>query len=580
MVSRTARQRDIGENQARATVVAPVVARFMSGDFDKMRGGYYTPIALANWLSAWAIRSRDEHVLEPSCGDGTFIDAATTRLMELGATRAQAVAQARGVELAPTEAEKARTRLRGNLGVSGNDVVVTSDFFTWNLEDGTDECFDVVIGNPPFIRYQAFPEPSRTLAMELLVAEGLRANKLTNIWVPFVVGAASKLTPGGRMALVLPAELLQVSYAAQLRAFLIDRFERIEVVACNELFFERAEQEVVLLLAEGRRPAGSAAPASIALVETDTVVDVTARTPSQVLHQAEAKPVADRSDKWLKYFLSAVEIDFMRALRESPALTSLKSHGSIDVGVVTGKNEFFVLTAEQVKTWGLEKHVVPLASRAAHLKGAILDSEEWSRLSEANQRVHLLGICAADDDRLSARVRSYVATGEAQGFDLGYKCSIRKPWYAVPSVWVPDGFFFRQIYDFPRVVANRAGATATDTIHRLKAEQPDVLMGNIYTHLVGASAEIEGRSYGGGVLELEPTEAERLLVPARLGESLPLDEVDRLVRTGRLADALEENDRLVLRPLGLSQADCQRLKDIWVKMRDRRMGRRKRGVEA
>jgi adenine-specific DNA-methyltransferase len=580
MVSITARQRDESERNAGATIAPKVVAaRFTSGDFDKMRGGYYTPIVLANWLSAWAIRSRDEHVLEPSCGDGTFIDAATTRLMELGATRAQAVAQARGVELVPTEAEKARTRLRGNLGVAGNDVVVTSDFFTWNLDAGADEYFDVIVGNPPFLRYQSFPEPSRTLAMDLLVTEGLKANKLTNIWVPFVVAAASKLAPGGRMALVLPAELLQVSYAAQLRSFLIDRFERIEVVACNELFFEKAEQEVVLLLAEGRRPAGSLAPASIALVEAETVTDVTGQTPLQLLRGAEAKPVADRAEKWLKYFLSATEIDFMRTLRESAAVTSLKTHGSIDVGVVTGKNEFFVLTAEQVETWGLEKHVVPLASRAAHLKGALFDSDEWGRLSEANQRVYLLVITAANEANLSAQVRRYIAAGQAQGFDQGYKCSIRKPWYGVPSVWTPDGFFFRQIYDFPRVVANRAGATATDTIHRLKAERPDALMGNIYTHLSGASAEIEGRSYGGGVLELEPTEAERLLVPTELAESLPLEEVDRLVRAGRLADALSENDGLILRPLGLSKADCQRLKDIWVKMRDRRMGRRKRVFE-
>lgn len=568
------------EADAREALPYVASARFTSGDFDKMRGGYYTPIALARWLSTWAVRSRDDRVLEPSCGDGAFIDAATTRLMELGATRAEAIAQARGVELAPTEAERARTRLRANLGMAGNDVVVTSDFFAWNTGDGADERFDVILGNPPFIRYQAFPEPSRTLAMELLLAEGLKANKLTNIWVPFVVAAASRLTPGGRMALVLPAELLQVSYAAQLRAFLIDRFERLDLIACNELFFEKAEQEVVLLLAEGRRPAGSSTPAAIALVETEAVLDVTAHAPSHVLRNAETKAVANTSEKWLKYFLSAAEIEFMRDLRESEAVTTLKSHGSIDVGVVTGKNEFFVLTAEQVETWGLQRHVVPLASRTAHLKGAILEEDEWSRLSAAGDRVHLLVLTAADAPHLSPRSLRYIATGETHGFDQGYKCSIRKPWYGVPSVWKPDGFFFRQIYDFPRVVANRAGATATDTIHRLKAEKPDALIGNLYTHLAGASAEIEGRSYGGGVLELEPTEAERLLVPRKLGDGLPLGEADRMVRAGRLAEVLTENDRLLLRPLGLSTADCVMLRNIWVKMRDRRLGRRKRGRQA
>ena len=91
--------------------------------------------------------------------------------------------------------------------------------------------------------------------MTAMVDEGLKPNKLTNIWVPFIVAAATKLALGGRMALVIPAELLQVTYAGQLRRFLTDRFSRIDIVACNELFFEGAEQEVVLVLAQGARPA-------------------------------------------------------------------------------------------------------------------------------------------------------------------------------------------------------------------------------------------------------------------------------------------------------------------------------------
>ena len=42
----------------------------------KLRGGYYTPMDLAHWLCAWAIRSVDDRILEPSCGDGVFLEAA------------------------------------------------------------------------------------------------------------------------------------------------------------------------------------------------------------------------------------------------------------------------------------------------------------------------------------------------------------------------------------------------------------------------------------------------------------------------------------------------------------------------
>ena len=101
----------------------------------------------------------------------------------------------------------------------------------------------------------------------------------------------------------------------------------------------------------------------------------------------------------------------------------------------------------------------------------------------------------------------------------------------------PSCFFFRQIYDFPRLVLNECNATSTDTIHRMKSKgPPELIVASIYTHLTAASAEIEGRSYGGGVLELEPTEAEKLLVPAVLDGGLSVEECDRLIRAGRLAE--------------------------------------------
>jgi hypothetical protein len=57
---------------------------------------------------------------------------------------------------------------------------------------------------------------------------------------------------------------------------------------------------------------------------------------------------------------------------------------------------------------------------------------------------------------------------------------------------------------------------------------------------------------------------------------MPLAEADRLIRAGRLSDVLEENARIVLMGhMGLSAADCGLLRDIWTKMRDRRMARRR-----
>jgi len=557
--------------------------RFTDLNLDKLRGGYYTSSAVAEWLCAWAIRSPKEHVLEPSCGDGAFLVAATKRLSELGARSPTIANRLTGIELVAEEASRARGRLEDKLGARSQDVVKNEDFFGW-WKNNNQPKFDVVVGNPPFIRYQSFPEPHRSRAMEMMVEQGLKPNRLTNIWVPFVVAAVASLRPGGRLALVLPAELLQVTYAGQLRSFLTDRFSRIDIVACNELFFEKAEQEVVLLLADGAQIAGSDENlCRVTMTEAPTLNEIISRSPNVVLANAQPKSIRHDNEKWLKYFLTEHEITFMRALRDAGITTNLSTHASVDVGVVTGKNEFFVLTSDQVTELGLEGYTAPLVSRSAHLKGARVGKADWNAMSTAGDRVHLLHLKPTNSIKPSAALAQYISFGEGNEVHKGYKCSIRKPWYEVPSVWTPDGFLFRQIYDFPRVVLNQAGATSTDTIHRLtcKVEKPERVIANTYTWLTAASAEIEGRSYGGGVLELEPTEAERLLMPATLNGAMPLTECDRLTRAGRLDEVLEENARIVLMGhMGLSQADCHLLRDIWTKMRDRRMARRRNRVSA
>ncbi|CAM5613678.1 Modification methylase Eco57IB [Aquamicrobium terrae] len=552
--------------------------RFADLDEDKLRGGYYTSSKVAEWLCGWAIQSADDAVLEPSCGDGAFLEAAALRLRALGATPAKIERLLTGVEIIPAEARSATERLRPELGKSAEKIVQNSDFFGW-WQTSDQPAFDAIVGNPPFIRYQSFPEPHRTRAMSIMGDQGLTPNRLTNIWVPFVVAATASLKPGGRLALVLPAEILQVTYAAQLRSYLTDHFTRIDVIACNELFFENAEQEVVLLLADGALAAASEDnTCRVALTAANTVSDITESKPTLLLDRAEAKTIRHDSEKWLKYFLDNRQITFMRALREAEITASMSAHASIDVGVVTGKNEFFVLSADQVAALGLEGYTTPLVSRSAQLKGSQLGKADWKSLAAAGDRVHLLNISHVQAGKLSAKLRRYIEEGERKEFHTGYKCSIRKPWYLVPSVWVPDGFAFRQIYDFPRMVLNVSGATSTDTIHRLRSKgaKPERIIANTYTWLTAASAEIEGRSYGGGVLELEPTEAERLLMPAKLNGAMPLTEVDHLVRAGRLDSVLEENARVILRDhMGLSTAECTLLKSVWTKMRDRRNSRRR-----
>lgn len=525
----------------------------------KLRGGYYTPPEIASFLARWAVRDPAMSVLEPSCGDGALVAAVATRLDTHGSLTA--------VELFEDEAQQARRR------GCGRSTVVVGDAFSWFNRKRDSRTFDACVGNPPFIRYQSFPESHRAEAFALMEAEGLRPTRLTNAWVPFVALATRALRDQGRLAFVLPAELLQVGYAADLREYLVRKYTQLTVVTFRELVFSDIQQETVLLL--GTR--GDCDGASISFVELDSIDELSLE---RIVGAERIDSDLDHGrEKWTQYFLTGDELALVRELESTSPLTTLGDLAEVDVGVVTGRNEFFVLAPSQAAGLGLRDSCLRLVGRSAQTPGLVLRDDEWARLVSEDAKCLLLQLGDTPRDRLSEAARTYVEWGEQHGVDTGYKCRLRKPhWWKVPSVWVPDAFLLRQIYDAPRIIVNWANATSTDTIHRLRVRagiDASGLAAASMNSVTLAFAEIRGRSYGGGVLELEPTEAESLPFPFPVSD-LAIDELDAQVRARRLDDVLDRVDSVVLRAAGLPETDIARMRTIWRKLSTRRATRKHR----
>lgn len=528
-------------------------------DATKLRGGYYTPPEIASFLARWAVRERDASVLEPSCGDGELVAAAASRIGARGSITA--------IELFEDEARKAGSRGKQRA------TVVVGDAFSWFSTIGKTAQFDACIGNPPFIRYQSFPEAHRTEAFEIMKAEGLHPTRLTNAWLPFVVLATRALREGGRLAYVLPAELLQVGYAAELREYLVRKYRQLTVVTFRRLLFPGIQQETVLLL--GTR--GDCDGAKISFIEADSGGDLTLE------RVVGAEPVDTDLDhgreKWTQYFLTRAELALVRDLETAETLTTLGKLAEIDVGVVTGRNEFFVLTPSQADALGLRMSCQRLVGRSAQTPGLVLRERDWNSLAGEDSKCLLLQLDDTPRDQLAAEALMYVDWGEQHGVHEGYKCRIRAPnWWKVPSPWVPDAFLLRQIHDGPRIIENRARATSTDTIHRVRVRpgiDPAALAAASVNSLTFAFAEIRGRSYGGGVLELEPSEAESLPFPHPTSDLSP-DELDTLVRTHGSERVLDRVDSVVLHSAGLDASDVDMLRGIWRKLFHRRAARKRR----
>ena len=127
---------------------------------------------------------------------------------------------------------------------------MNTDFMEFYDQVALKEKYDLIIGNPPYIRYQYLTEEQRLLQAKVLQENGMKPNKLINAWVYFLVAAVSLLNENGKIAFVIPADLLQVAYAQDLRLFLTNNLSKITIIAFEELLFEGVEQEVVVFIGE------------------------------------------------------------------------------------------------------------------------------------------------------------------------------------------------------------------------------------------------------------------------------------------------------------------------------------------
>jgi adenine-specific DNA-methyltransferase len=540
-------------------------------DSKKLRGGYYTPQAITDFICKWAITRPTQKVLEPSCGDGNFIESAIRRFQALGVPKNKLFGLIKGIELIEDEAEKSKGRA-AKYGLNST-TILNADFFDYISNANGEAHFDVVIGNPPFIRYQNFPEEHRQVAFKMMQEMNLHPNKLTNIWVPFLVISASKLNRFGKLAMVIPAELFQVKYAAETRVFLSKFFSRITIVTFKKLVFADIQQEIVLLLCEKDVTKNK----GIRVLEMNNLSELNSIEIDKV-QKADIKVLEHSTEKWTKYFLDEKEIQLLRKIKNDVRIKPCSDIMEVDVGIVTGRNEFFMLTKELVSKWKLQAHTTKVVSKSSHFKGIVFTDKDFEKNSNDNFPAHLFLPDNKGYSLLPKVCREYIAYGEGMDFHSGYKCRIRKNWFITPSLWSPDAFVLRQVGDYPKLILNRTGASSTDTIHRVRFKtkvKPEIIALSYLNSLTFAFSEILGRSYGGGVLTFEPTEIEEIPLPLLCQQKVDFKKIDALIRERRIEEVLDIIDEeLLIKQLKLSVSEVQMLRGIWKKLADRRNGRK------
>lgn len=526
---------------------------------DKLRGGFYTPEPIAEFILKWAFNGNKElDILEPSCGDGVFLKA-----IQKGGFQYNAVT---GIELDENEAAKSE-----NINLH-NAEIINADFHNYCIN--TDKRFDLIVGNPPYIRYQYFNREQQGYASEIFNKANLKYSKLTNAWVSFVVGSSLLLKEEGKIGFVLPAEILQVSFAKPLRNFLAHFYNKINIVSFEKLVFPDIQQEVVLLLCE-KNNSDTHLIEHLELKDADSLknLDITKL-------KSPKKKIDFKSNKWTFYFLEQEEIDFLERLQELKLISKFGDFAKVEVGITTGANPFFTVPLSTVKEYDLEKYAKPLVGRSVQVPSVIFTSKDWDRNKEIEARTHLLTFPKTSELNGSSGARKYIKEGEEQKIHKGYKCGIRDEWQIIPSLRISDALFIRRNNLYPKLIINEAQAFTTDTMHRVTVK-PNVdlkaLTASYYNSLSLAFTEICGRSHGGGVLELMPNEVEEILLPYNENNDKLLPLIDEMIRSKKhISEILEVTNKIILKEnFGLTTDEIIVANNIWKKLSQRRLNRGK-----
>lgn len=513
------------------------------------RGSVYTPYNLARAMSSWAIRSESDSVLDPSSGDGVFLDAATERLLSLNPNCAPDIT---GVDI--------------DGDVTKKTGAIHSDFFAW---DSLSKEFSVILGNPPYIRSHIFPKESKQLANDLMKQIGVEPKSMMSSWVPFTAICAHMLQEGGRMAFVLPEELLTVQYSGPLREWLLASIGDVTICPTGANVFTDAQVKPLIVLIEKKRGAGK-----LRRISWEDFNE------GKYSHSIESPALQCLNGKWTHVLMQPEDLLILSEINEELGWPAFSHYGRACVGVVSGNKSFFIRSATDFKDIP-NRYLTDIVCNAVDLPGVIFTASDLDELHGNSKRPSKL--LTLEQKTNSKRVQKLIEEGESQEVHLGYKCRNREPWFSVPSIYGCDAFMLRQSGEATRLILNRTDMTSNSTIHRViwnDGVDGDAIVASFMNSFTLLMSEVLGRPYGGGVLTIVPGDANVIpFPPEKLLTSSHIVQLDKLIRNKDTQKAIELVDSCVLLET-LGPERLALLQSIRKRVADRRMGHKNQRTDS
>lgn len=459
-------------------------AAIRSPEVRRDAGATYTPSAIVNAMTTWAVRQKIKikRVVDAGAGSGRYA---------IAAARAFPDAAVVAIEKDPLAA----LVLRANVVLAGLEESIeirVEGYHDTRLVpvEGT----TLFIGNPPYIRHHDIPAKLKNWYSKSAAAHGVKASQLAGLHLHFFLKTLEIAKPGDIGCFITAAEWLDVNYGGALRKLLLGPLgiRAIDLICPTVPVFDDAMTSAVITAFEIGSNLESVPVRFIKSTKTLSTAKLGSGPHILTSRLAEAIRWGSlvRGDEELASSGGLVG-DLFRVRR----------------GQVTGMNAVWVVDPENVDL--PESVLRPTVTRAREL----FDSN--GSLSEAAALKAVVDLpadlCELDAGDRKA-VEAFLKRAKAAGADQTYIAQHRSPWFAVKLHEPAPILCTYMARRAPAFVINRVGARHINIAHGLypKVKMDAATLAAVAMQLNKSVSVQSGRTYAGGLTKFEPGEVERL----------------------------------------------------------------------
>lgn len=429
-------------------------------------GQFYTPPAIAELITKWAVRKSDDKVLDPGCGSGTFLVKAYGYLLNLKGyqkptemVHKETLGQLYAFDINPFPLHLTALNLafRYIRAPSTEANTIHSDFFkvmphTIKTTAGkfrrevTIPMFDAIIANPPYTRWTEIPEKTRE-AIKDTIGKLLTEYNLTaqvqrgvepGIYIHFIMHGFDMLDEGGRLGMIISDSWLQTDYGIGFGRFLLDHFKVKALIDISARVFpvpligtciillekcsnkkERENNRTIFMYADISE--GETFKVDEVLEAIETPKKYEERYIIKSLKQGDIT----KDQKWINLLFdadvllekirkkTAKMIEFFEPSYGNATYLYLASRGKTSGPRNLGTKEFFYLDESKLQQYGLKDYTYPALTSARYAKWFTFTKQDWNKLRKKGSSCYFF-MCHASREKLPKNVSDYIKWGETE----------------------------------------------------------------------------------------------------------------------------------------------------------------------